>query len=156
MLALSFVSFCYYILDFFIDEVADLIFYENISEYLLNDFVLEVLPFVLLLLAAILVLFGIKYRVFYIVPLVFAAFPSIYYFMGCVVSSVDLLTDAFNDFHGAIDSLSESWSYYLVAPVWDICNVLAIVAIIIFVAENSSLLSKKKELKTPNETIENA
>ena len=157
ILALSFLSFTYTILDFFIDMVADLVVFGTINtEYLFSDVMFEILPFLPLLLATILVLFGIKYRIFYIIPLVFATFPSVYYFMGCVASWVNLLTNVFDDFYGVIDTVTGNWSYYLVAPIWHVCTIIAFVVMIVFVADNVSLLSKKKKSNTSNEAIENA
>ena len=47
-------------------------------EYLISDFAFDVLPYLLLWLAAILVLFGVKNKIVYVVALVLSAFPNVF------------------------------------------------------------------------------
>lgn len=144
ILAISFLLLSYPILTSALNNIIDLLFEGDFEfEYLISDFAFDVLPYLLLWLAAILVLFGVKNKIVYVVALVLSAFPNVYYFMSWVSDISDFCSRIFDDYEEVFEELFDSWCYYLFSPIWYIGSIMVTVSVIVFIVSNNDLISKK-------------
>ncbi|MBR5473075.1 MAG: hypothetical protein IKU82_03705 [Clostridia bacterium] len=124
--------------------------------YYLKSVLINILPRLPLILAAILVLFGIKLRVVYIIPLLLSAIPAIWWFFSACIEFLKIFVRIFSlDIRELLKELFvyNSWIYGDI--FWGVGLMAITLAVIIFIVANKDFISKKGKVIVEDSTLKN-
>ena len=139
----SFRSIIYFALNIFdVNQYSD----SFLVSYFLQQILINILSRLPLLLAAILVLFGIKNRVVYIISLLFALIAPVWWGFSAFIDLVKLIVEDIYFLDSLVrDLLNSTWIFG--DMLWGIGLFAIIVATMIFIIANNNLIPKAKKLK---------
>lgn len=124
-------------------------------EYFAQQIFINILPNLPLLVLAVLAIFGVKNKLIYVITLMFSLVSPLYWLLNWFVDLFGAIVDDFGDFEEMFVGLFNNWSYYFGEPLWIISSISIVIAIIVFVVFNNTLISKNKNLIKEDNEIKN-